>query len=61
MTGSASNLTLNLVMHHDELKNVNNVVLRGVLVEDSNPIPLDWAQKVGPEIRVTQPCMCIIS
>ena len=33
MTGSA--LTLKLVLHHDELKNVNHVVLRGALVEVS--------------------------
>ena len=42
MTGSASNLTLKLVMHHNELKNVNYVVLRGALVEVSNHILLDW-------------------
>ena len=35
MTGSASNLTLKLVLHHDELKNVNHVVLCGALVEVS--------------------------
>ena len=35
MTGSASNLTLNLVLHHDKLKNLNRVVLRGALVEVS--------------------------
>ena len=28
---SASNLTLKLVLHHDELKNVNHVVLRAPL------------------------------
>ena len=33
MTGSA--LTLKLVLQHDELKNVNHVVLRGALVEVS--------------------------
>ena len=54
MTGSASNLTLKLVLHHDELKNMNHAVLRGGLgcrckcIRDSNPIPLDRAQKVGP-------------
>ena len=31
---------------------------RGLRV--SNPIPLDRAQKVGPETCVTQPRMCII-
>ena len=35
MTGSA--LTLKLVLHHDELKNVNHVVLRGALVEQTSP------------------------
>ena len=30
-----SNLTLKLMLHHDELKNVNHVVLRGALVEVS--------------------------
>ena len=35
MTGSASNLTLMLVLHHDEHKNVNHVVIRGALVEVS--------------------------
>ena len=35
MTGSASNLTLKLVLHHDELKNVNHLVLLGTLVEVS--------------------------
>ena len=30
-------------------------------LRDSNPIPLDWAQKVGPETLVTQHCKCIIS
>ena len=35
MTGSASNLTLKLLLHHDELKNVNHVVARGALVEVS--------------------------
>ena len=43
MTGSASNLTLKLVLHYDELKNV----LRGALVEVSNPFQFDWAHKVG--------------
>ena len=33
MTGSTSNLTLKLVLHHEELKNVNHAVLRGALVE----------------------------
>ena len=33
MTGRASYLTLKLVLHHDELKNVNHVVLRGALVD----------------------------
>ena len=33
MTGNASNLTVKLVMQHDELKNANHVVLRGALVE----------------------------
>ena len=61
MTGSASNLTLKLLLHHDELKNVNHVVARGALVEVSNPITMHWAQKVSPETCVTQPCMCIIS
>ena len=60
MTGSALNLTLKLVLHQDELKKVNHVVLRGALVEVSG-IPLDRAEKVGPETSVTQPCMCIIS
>ena len=35
MTGSASNLTLKLVMRHDELKNVNHGVLLGALAEVS--------------------------
>ena len=35
MTGSASNLTLKLVLHHDELKNVNHIVLFGALVDVS--------------------------
>ena len=35
MTESASNLTFKLVMQHDELKNVNHVVLHGALVEVS--------------------------
>ena len=64
MTGCASNLNLKFVLHHDDLKNVNHVVLwrpfRGLL-RDSNPIPLDRAQKVGPESCVTQPCICALS
>ena len=36
MTGRrALNLTLKLVLHHEDLKNVNHVVLRGALVEVS--------------------------
>ena len=35
MTGSALNLTLKLVLHHDELKNVNHAFLRGALLEVS--------------------------
>ena len=35
MTGRASNLTLKLVLHHDELKNVNHVVIRSTLAEVS--------------------------
>ena len=63
MTGSASNLTFNLVLHHDKLKTMNQVLLRGALVEVSRIqiLLLDWAQKVGPDTCVTQPCMCIIS
>ena len=33
MTESASNLTIKLVMQHDELKHVNHVVIRGALLE----------------------------
>ena len=35
MTGSASNLTFKLVLHHDELKNVNYAVLCVAIVEVS--------------------------
>ena len=52
MTGSALNLALTLVVHHDELENVKhgalvNVEVSGACLRDSNPFPLDQDQKVG--------------
>ena len=57
MTGSASNLTLKLVLHHDELKNVNHVVL-GALVEVSGiQILFHWTglKKLVQKACVTKP------
>ena len=47
MTGRASKLTLKLGLHHNELKNVSHVVLRGALVEVSGiKILFHW---IGPK------------
>ena len=62
MTGSSSNLKL--LMLHDELKYVRESCsppwrpCRGH--RDSNPIPLDRAQKDGPEACVAQ-SLCALS